>query len=410
MSAPVLTIAWIIPASIMRTMTVAIFATVIAPEKVATMRQSGSLRHRGEHVGRLAERAAAEGGPATWRGASSSKEWICERIERRERLEVVLAAVGEAAHGAGGRFVGVPVGHVRRYSPFSARKSGSAVALAFAALLAAVRKSLPARPLVAGRQARARGGGLRRRGARGDALVARVRAAGPAVAPTVTLYPDDGEWSCDCGAPVDPCAHVAAAVIAASQRAGGSRRRQGAARPARPPPRRRGAPPLPASDRKGGALSLERFVVRPDGGEEPLRVSLASPGARSGSAGGALSPTHEDLAVDRIVGARQPGWFPADRVADIFGALSTRRTCASTTSSCSTSARGASCRARWCAIRTTAWSLVIDRDPRITAVVAAGIVRCGDTLHPLGETDLTGPRLEQLPLRGASRRRSSGSS
>ncbi len=43
MSAPVLTTAWMRPASIMRTMTVAIFATVIAPEKVATTRQSGSF-------------------------------------------------------------------------------------------------------------------------------------------------------------------------------------------------------------------------------------------------------------------------------------------------------------------------------------------------------------------------------
>src|SRR5258706_8934088 len=45
----------------------------------------------------------------------------------------------------------------------------------------------------------------------------RVRAPGHAIAPTVTLYVNDEEWSCDCGGKVDPCAHVAAAVIAASQ-------------------------------------------------------------------------------------------------------------------------------------------------------------------------------------------------
>src|SRR5579859_5280990 len=44
----------------------------------------------------------------------------------------------------------------------------------------------------------------------------RVRAPGFAVAPTVTLYVDDLEWSCDCGGKVDTCAHVAAAVIALS--------------------------------------------------------------------------------------------------------------------------------------------------------------------------------------------------
>src|SRR5262249_12268621 len=47
--------------------------------------------------------------------------------------------------------------------------------------------------------------------------VFRVRAPGHAVAPTVTLYLDDEEWSCDCNGKVDPCAHVAAAAIATSQ-------------------------------------------------------------------------------------------------------------------------------------------------------------------------------------------------
>ena len=45
----------------------------------------------------------------------------------------------------------------------------------------------------------------------------RVRAASHPVAPTVTLYLDDEEWSCDCGGKVDPCPHVAAAAIAIAQ-------------------------------------------------------------------------------------------------------------------------------------------------------------------------------------------------
>src|SRR6186713_1810569 len=45
----------------------------------------------------------------------------------------------------------------------------------------------------------------------------RVRAAGFAVAPSVTLYLTEQEWSCDCGGKFDPCAHVAAAVIASEQ-------------------------------------------------------------------------------------------------------------------------------------------------------------------------------------------------
>ena len=34
-----------------------------------------------------------------------------------------------------------------------------------------------------------------------------------------------------------------------------------------------------------------------------------------------LLPTHEDLSVDRYVGAKQYGYFPPDRLVEIFGAL-----------------------------------------------------------------------------------------
>src|SRR5262249_17627033 len=112
---------------------------------------------------------------------------------------------------------------------------------------------------------------------------------------------------------------------------------------------------------------------------------------------GALSPTHEDLAVDRIVGGRQPGWFPPDRVADIFGALSS-----------------ADVRLDGEAVRTSGEVilpravvrdlddgvvLVIERDPRVTEVAVAGVARPGAPLPALGETDLPGPRLERLPLK-----------
>jgi superfamily II DNA or RNA helicase len=221
---------------------------------------------------------------------------------------------------------------------------------------------------------------------------ARVRATGKVVAPSVTLYPGDDEWGCDCDSAVDPCAHVAAAVIALNQ--------AGAQPGAEPPPGAAPSPERPVArmryrlERRDGALALRRMVVRPDGVEELLRVSLASPAARA-LAGGALAPTHEDLAVDRIVGGRQPGWFPPDRVDDIFGELSS-----------------ADVRLEGEVVKTSrevllpravvrdlddGVVLMIERDPRVTEVVAAGIARSGDTLHPLGETTFTGARLELLP-------------
>src|SRR5687768_4396790 len=63
--------------------------------------------------------------------------------------------------------------------------------------------------------------------------------------------------------------------------------------------------------REGGGLTFERLVVQPDGSSVPLRTSLASALSRA-KAGGQSSfvPTHEDLAIDRLVGTRQPGFFP----------------------------------------------------------------------------------------------------
>src|SRR6185503_2738377 len=83
-------------------------------------------------------------------------------------------------------------------------------------LLAAVRKAcLPG--LWSQGVKLAREGAVFGREARGEAIVARVKSPGAAVAPTVTLYPEDEEWTCDCEGKVDPCAHVAAAAIAATQ-------------------------------------------------------------------------------------------------------------------------------------------------------------------------------------------------
>ena len=284
-----------------------------------------------------------------------------------------------------------------------------------ASLLAAVRKACLSGPWSQGVKL-ARDGAVFGDDRRGDTITARVRVSGQVVAPSVTLYPDDGEWACDCGSPVDPCSHVAAAIIALAQKAeapsaaapAGTAGAAGVAAkpgdPATPAPAPKTVPPeRPVArmryrlERKEGALALRRMVVRPDGTEELLRVSLASPAAR-GLAGGALAPTHEDLAVDRIVGGRQPGWFPADRVADIFGELAT-----------------ADVRLDGEAVRTSGEVLVpkaslrddddggvvliIERDARVGEVVVAGIARSAGTLHALGETDLTGIRLERLPLK-----------
>ncbi|MEO7330285.1 MAG: DEAD/DEAH box helicase, partial [Minicystis sp.] len=230
-----------------------------------------------------------------------------------------------------------------------------------------------------------------------DSVTVRVKSVGQVVAPTVVLYPNDGEWTCDCDGKVDPCAHVAAAVIALTQP--GQVVESG---PAVTVALAQAQAPTGGTIRyrlehQGGALRLFRSVVRPDGSEEPLTISLASAAAGS-SRLASIQPTHEDLGIDRLVGTKQYGHFPEDRSAEIFAALS----------------RAPDVRLGKKPVQVSSETIVpravvedheggvmlsIDKDPRIDELVAAGVVRCGETLHRLGEIELGGYRLEKLPIR-----------
>jgi superfamily II DNA or RNA helicase len=219
-------------------------------------------------------------------------------------------------------------------------------------------------------------------------MTLRVRAPGYAIAPTITLYVDDLEWSCDCGEKVDPCAHVAAAVIAAA--AGDAH--DGAA-----------TGPAEASARlvyrlatKGKLLTLARFVVSSDGREERLAAALSSSLARSVLPLG-LTPTHDDLRADRILGFPAREVVPLARVADLFGALADGVV----------SFQGETIKVSSDPVLPRAivedapgggFALRIERDPCVTEIVAMGVARCDDVLRPLGETGTTGEFLERLPL------------
>lgn len=213
-----------------------------------------------------------------------------------------------------------------------------------------------------------------------ESITVRVRAAAQGVAPTVTLYPADAEWSCDCEGPVDPCPHVAAAVIALHQAAA-----KGTALASAETTFGRMRYRLAS---RQAALIVERFVVRGDK-EEPYSGSLAQ-----SSAG--LSPTHEDLAIDRIVTARRGGLVPLERVRDLFEQLAAVP---------DVRLGDEKVRVERELIRPRAYvvdegdgvALVVDRDPRVRAAVAPGVVRCGDALHPATDLELSGVMLERLP-------------
>jgi superfamily II DNA or RNA helicase len=221
--------------------------------------------------------------------------------------------------------------------------------------------------------------------------VFRVRAPGKIIAPTVTFYLDDGEWSCDCGGPADPCAHVVAAAIAASS---------GDANLAKAP-----ADAAPAEQvrlvyrlsKKGRHLAIARAVIHPGGREERLEGALSSELAR-GRLPRDLSPTHDDIKIDRILGTPAREVVPLERIEAVFTALSSGAEVTWNGEPITIAGEGIAPRGTVDDAPGGGFVLRIERDPAITEVVAMGVARCQNTLRALRETLTTGEFLERLPL------------
>ncbi|MGZ3451681.1 MAG: SNF2-related protein [Polyangiales bacterium] len=241
------------------------------------------------------------------------------------------------------------------------------------ALLEAVRKKCPSGLWSQGVKL-AREGSVVRESGDGSQVTLRVRAPRFAIPPTVTLYPEDLEWSCDCGGKIDPCEHVAAAIIAATQ--------------PNETPKKEGAHVGYRLTRQNDSLYLERVI-----GEVPLKGGLAGLLARGA---GDLVPTHDDLAIDRIAGNTQRTFVPVVRMQEIFALLAT---CKDVTLDGQPIRSSGDAIAPRAVVYDGESSVVlrIERDPRVTDVVARGVVRLGEILHPIREAELTGDLLEKLP-------------
>ncbi len=220
----------------------------------------------------------------------------------------------------------------------------------------------------------------------------RVRAPGHAVAPTVSLYVEDDEWSCDCGGKVDPCPHVAAAAIAVAQGdVATSDAAAAAADEAKP------ARIVYRFGRKDRKLTLARAIVLGDGKETRIGGSMTSDLARGRLPGG-CTPTHDDLLVDRILGSPAREILPLARLGDLFGAIAGATDVTFEGQPMKVSGAPVLPRAVVTDAQGGGFILRMEKDPAVTEVVAMGVARCGDTLRPLGETATTGEWLERLPL------------
>ena len=214
-----------------------------------------------------------------------------------------------------------------------------------------------------------------------------VRVPGRATPFTVVLYPGDGEWDCDCGGREAACSHAVAACLSLIEAQG-----RGQA--------------LPSSTKVGSAISyrltpdpaglrIHRVAVAPDGSEVPIDDSVAS--IISGRVPGPKLPTLDvDLMVDQMIGTRINGAFGADRVDRLLAVLADAPDVRLNGARVTTSGEPVVPRA------------VLDDDgaggvelrleaPTGAVAVTLGVARLGDTLRPIGATDLGGVRMERLP-------------
>jgi len=196
----------------------------------------------------------------------------------------------------------------------------------------------------------------------------------------------------------------------------GARRRQGSRDPnldARwprlsaghplPRPRKDGLE-LPGNDKRRGrigyrfsrqnaGLSLERVVVA---GKDspPLRVALAS--VASGRVDGPeFIATETDLAVERLLGSHVHGPVPRGFMENLLKALEGATDILLEGQPVQTSSKRVVPHGK-VTDEDDNFRLFIERDPTITEIFHNGVVLCGDTLRPVGDTNLTGRELEQL--------------
>lgn len=203
---------------------------------------------------------------------------------------------------------------------------------------------------------------------------------------TVTLWPTDEDWGCDCRSPEAACAHVAAAVIA-WRRA----RQEGKGLPTPKTAPSRLAYRFRRLER---SLVFERQVVQ-NGKARVLEQSLAALAAARTS-GPAIVMTQADEAVEKVVGSRPPGRTPRELMPKLLTALARCPDVCLDDVPIKASSTPVLPQGRL-VDQGDGFLLYIEPDPSITEVFTNGVVLCGDTLRPVGDSGLTARERDELP-------------
>ncbi len=219
----------------------------------------------------------------------------------------------------------------------------------------------------------------------------RVATKGGMVAPLVTLFLDDDEWSCECNWSEDACAHVAAAAIAWQQSLKGS---EAGGKPvatvaAASAPGRVGY----RFEARAESLALRRVIVH-DGREHPLDGTLAAV-AQGKRPGPRFVADDVDLRFEKLVGTFGAQVLPRPSMAKILDALAGAAdlTLGGEAIAIGPPSCGLRVNVRGEGDRVVAQ---LERDPEVTAVFKNGaLVRAG-RLHPLGGHGLSEGEFDEL--------------
>ncbi|MET0403087.1 MAG: SNF2-related protein, partial [Cystobacter sp.] len=218
-------------------------------------------------------------------------------------------------------------------------------------------------------------------------LQLRVKAPGKTVALTVSLYPADDVWECDCPSQVDPCEHVVAAAISVQQAEKQDTPLEVAAA--------RWSRVVYRFTRAEGGLALQREIAHADGTSEVLEDSLALLMAKPARAA-KLQVEQGDLLADRLLEKRVRGALPPERLEAVLKVLDQARNVLLDGRPIAVSDEVVHPRAL-VEDKGGQFVITVAKDPRITDVVSPGVAVCADALVRLGETKVTGAWLENLP-------------
>jgi superfamily II DNA or RNA helicase len=216
-----------------------------------------------------------------------------------------------------------------------------------------------------------------------EEVVVRVATKGGMIARNVTLFLDDGQWECTCGAAV--CEHAAAAAIAWKRA-----RDEGHELPTK---KDRIGTVAYKFIRTSGGLAIERGI-QVGGIFQPFEATLAAL-----SSGRVPAPQftarQEDLAAELALGTHRRGAIPRASVAKLLRSLQGSEAVTLDDIPVTASATPVGPRI---VIEDQAdgFRVVLADDPEVSEIFANGIARCGSMLRPATEAKLTGREMHEL--------------